>query len=176
MDTLVLSAHWEPMYRISWRSAYMKLVTEKAEVLEYYADRTIGWIGGKLPMPSVIRFVGAVRKRYIVSNPDFNRKNVWLRDGGTCAYCTKKVGRHSFTYDHVVPRSRGGQTTWENIVVSCAPCNERKRDRTPKEAGMKLHARPRRPDTLPRHRSESLQQWVYDSGLPEAWANYLPIK
>lgn len=171
MDTLVLSSQWEPMYKLPWRKVLEKLWAEKMEVLEYYTDRFIGVATGKLPMPSVVRFVGNVRKRYIVRGPQFKRHNVWLRDGKRCAYCGCKVGRHSFTYDHVMPASRGGKTVWENIVASCEPCNSYKGNRTPKEAGMKMRVRPHKPDTLPGHRHHIPIKWA--EGLPQAWRDYL---
>jgi 5-methylcytosine-specific restriction endonuclease McrA len=75
----------------------------------------------------------------------FNRHNIWLRDGGICQYCATEVTTKDFTFDHVVPRSRDGETTWENIVCACQPCNTFKANRTPKEAKMTLLTEPRKP-------------------------------
>lgn len=75
----------------------------------------------------------------------FSRQNVYLRDGFTCQYCARTLPRHQLNLDHVVPRSQGGRTTWENVVCSCVRCNLSKGGRTPKQAGLKLLQEPRRP-------------------------------
>lgn len=74
--------------------------------------------------------------------PLINRHAIYERDGGKCAYCQKSLDRRDATMDHVLPRSRGGQTEWLNIVLSCTECNTRKGDRTPTEAHMTLHSKP----------------------------------
>jgi 5-methylcytosine-specific restriction endonuclease McrA len=79
----------------------------------------------------------------------FSRFNIFARDGNTCQYCHKKLPRTELNLDHVIPRSRGGMSTWENIVCSCHHCNRRKGGRTPDEAGMHLFRRPRRPEWTP---------------------------
>lgn len=75
----------------------------------------------------------------------FSRQNVYLRDGFTCQYCDKKLARHLLNLDHVVPKSQGGRTTWENVVCSCVKCNLSKGGRTPQQAGMRLLRVPKRP-------------------------------
>ena len=79
----------------------------------------------------------------------FTRHNVFERDKNTCQYCAKTLDRSDLNLDHVMPRDRGGQTTWENIVCSCIPCNTRKGNRLPHEAGMKLVCKPKRPKWRP---------------------------
>jgi 5-methylcytosine-specific restriction endonuclease McrA len=86
----------------------------------------------------------------------FSRYNIYARDNNTCQYCNRHFDRTSLNLDHVVPRSKGGRTTWENVVCSCIPCNLRKGCRTPEEAGMKVVKTPARPRwsplfRLPRH-------------------------
>ena len=75
----------------------------------------------------------------------FSRQNIYLRDDFTCQYCGKTFPRKNLNLDHVMPKSQGGRTTWENIVCSCIPCNMRKAGRTPAEAGMKLLSKPVKP-------------------------------
>lgn len=75
----------------------------------------------------------------------FNRRNIFLRDGHSCQYCGKRPPRDELTIDHVVPRSRGGRSTWENVVVACVSCNSRKGSRLSSECGMHPRVRPRRP-------------------------------
>lgn len=79
----------------------------------------------------------------------FNRRNIFLRDENCCQYCGRKFGSHKLSLDHVLPRSRGGATTWDNIVCACLDCNVRKGGRTPQEAGMRLAQPPRKPKHNP---------------------------
>ena len=96
----------------------------------------------------------------------FSRKNLFKRDRYTCQYCGAQPGPELLTIEHVLPRSKGGVSTWENCVLACVPCNKRKADRTPEQAGMKLRTAPRKPSwkTLaqvpPRERRESWEQFL----------------
>ncbi len=76
----------------------------------------------------------------------FSRQNIFMRDGFTCQYCAKKLPRERLNLDHVIPRSQGGKTTWENVVCCCLPCNLAKAARTPKQAGIQLLAAPYKPE------------------------------
>lgn len=109
-----------------------------AEVHEAVPDRLIG----EYPVPRVLRLVSFVVTKWRYSKgPAWSRSGVLTRDKHRCAYC------HTIatTIDHVTPRSRGGRNTWTNTVAACAPCNQRKRDRTPIEAGMDLRCKPYAP-------------------------------
>jgi 5-methylcytosine-specific restriction endonuclease McrA len=137
-DVLVLNSDMQPLHRVSLRHAVRMLVREVAELHDYEPDRIIGvW-----PMPTVVRLV-----RYVVTKwrlgrgPAWSRRGVLARDGHRCGYCGK-AGR---TVDHIVPRCQGGQNTWANTVAACDRCNQRKADRTPKQAGMVLHITPYAP-------------------------------
>ncbi len=101
----------------------------------------------KIAIPSVARLVRPVshRKRGV----KFSRDNVFTRDGFRCQYCRVRFQRELLNYDHVLPRDAGGKTIWENIVTSCYPCNGRKANRTPEQAGMMLLRRPTKPKWLP---------------------------
>jgi 5-methylcytosine-specific restriction endonuclease McrA len=94
----------------------------------------------------------------------FTRLNIYLRDKGTCQYCGKKFPKAELSLDHVIPRAYGGKSTWENIVCSCATCNHIKGGRTPREAGMKLLNKPKKPNWTPFYRIslQDLQrkEWV----------------
>ena len=147
METLVLNVSYEPVARVSWQRAITLLWERKVEVVEEYEDYRVRSVTFELKMPSVIRFLRAVRGRKRAIK--FSRENVYARDKGRCQYCRTAVPRHEFTYDHVIPRRQSGQTRWENVVVCCTPCNQRKGGRTPEDAGMKLVAQPVRPRTLP---------------------------
>lgn len=80
----------------------------------------------------------------------FSRRNIFERDRNTCQYCGKRVSKCDLTLDHVVPRSRGGRDSWENLVLACVPCNVRKGNRTPEEAHMPLIRKPSKPSWLPK--------------------------
>ena len=168
MDTLVLSTAYEPMGRVSWKDAMSMWVSGRVEIVEEYMDRFIGIIGGVLPMPAIVRFMGHVRKRYR-HKVKFSRGNVYLRDQGRCQYCSRLVSKDKATYDHVTPRAQGGTTKWANIVIACYACNQRKADRTPAQAGMTLHRRPVRPRSLPGVSSEI----TYQPEMPDVWKIYL---
>ncbi|MBI2681397.1 MAG: HNH endonuclease [Candidatus Solibacter usitatus] len=95
----------------------------------------------EIPVPSVIRLCRY--RRVPRQNRSASRKGVLLRDGNTCQYCRRKLAAQELTLDHVVPRSRSGSATWENLVACCLACNNRKGNRTPQEAGMVLMKTPR---------------------------------
>ena len=168
MDTLVLSNDYRPLCRVPWQRAMMDFIGGRVEILEKYEDRVVRTVRSVFPMPSVVRFIKAVRgvfKRRV----KFNRANVWTRDRGLCQYCGRKVSKTEFTYDHVIPQARGGKTTWENIVVACVPCNQRKQDKTPEQAGMRLISKPVMPKSLPVADISKL----WGDNIPQSWKDYL---
>ncbi|MPZ26858.1 MAG: HNH endonuclease [Micromonosporaceae bacterium] len=135
---LVLNADLGPLHRVSFRHAIRMLVRQVAVVHEAEPDRIVGvW-----PMPKVLRLVQyVVTKWRYTAGPAWSRPGVVTRDGGRCGYCTDRAT----TVDHILPRSRGGRNTWKNTVAACGPCNQRKGDRTPAEAGMVLRVKPTAP-------------------------------
>lgn len=168
METLVLSASYEPVARVSWQRAILLVFTEKVEVVEEYEDKTIRSVSFELQMPSVVRFLRTQRWRG--KGIRFSRENVYARDRGLCQYCARKVTREESTYDHVVPRAQRGVTSWENIVIACVRCNQRKGGRTPEQAGMKLLSVPVKPKSLPGGVRVSLQ---WNKGMPAQWRAWL---
>jgi 5-methylcytosine-specific restriction endonuclease McrA len=168
METLVLTASYEPVARVSWKRAVTLLFDGKVEVIEEYEDRFVRSITLEIKMPSVIRFLRAVRARK--QTPKFSRENVYARDGGRCQYCAKKVMRQEATYDHVVPRALGGKTTWENVVICCVPCNQKKGARLAAEVGMRLRTMPRRPKKLP---DAWRMTFTFGKGMPHSWKSWL---
>lgn len=168
METLVLSPGYEPIGKITWQRAVTLLFDGKVEVVDEYEDKLIRSVTFEIRMPAVIRFFRAIKgkKRAI----KFSRENVYLRDRGTCQYCRVKVPRTDFTYDHVIPKAQGGQTTWENVVVSCTPCNQTKAGRTPEQAKMPLLNKPAKPGKLP----EAIRMtFMWQKGMPDAWKQWL---
>ncbi len=138
MDVLVLNADLGPLHRVSLRHAVRMLVRRVAEVHEAQPDRLIGIY----PVPRAVRLITYVVTRWRHSRgPGWSRRGVLVRDHNHCAYC----GGSASTIDHVLPRSRGGRNTWLNTVAACARCNQRKGDRTPSEARMRLRVKPMAP-------------------------------
>ncbi|HMO57751.1 MAG TPA: HNH endonuclease [Roseiflexaceae bacterium] len=140
---LVLNASYEPLQLISIRRAVVLLLQDKAELVEAAAQR-LRASGISFEVPLVIRLVRYIRIPRRLRLP-CSRRGVFARDRETCMYCGSQPGRGSLTVDHVLPRSRGGLTTWDNVVAACRECNHRKGGRTPEEAMMTLLTVPRQP-------------------------------
>ncbi|WP_028051208.1 HNH endonuclease [Cellulomonas sp. URHD0024] len=140
---LVLNAGYEPLQRVSLAHAVRMLHRQVAVVEEAVDGRTFG----PYPLPRVLRLVRYVQMRWRNRRgiPMWSRSGMLERDGHVCAYCGT---RGATTVDHVLPRSRGGASSWLNTVAACLDCNHRKRDRTPQEAGMGLRFEPH----VPTHR------------------------
>ena len=139
---VLLNADYSFLNLINWKRAMCLIAKDKVKILSYSDAIVRSGQGYSLQIPSVMRLVKLVKTLYKIKTP-FNKKNVITRDGSQCAYCGKK--KQSLTIDHIIPRSRGGDTSFENCVASCKSCNYKKGNRTPKEAGMKLYARPYHP-------------------------------
>jgi 5-methylcytosine-specific restriction endonuclease McrA len=166
VDVLVLSSTYEPINRVSWQRAFVLIANGLVEVLDEYSDWVIRSAKQAFNVPAVIRFLkGKVGWRRGVR---FSRENVYARDKGQCAYCGTKVSKSEYTYDHVTPKSRGGKTRWENIVVCCLDCNQNKGNRTPEQAGMKLRVKPEKPKSLP-----GGNKLLLPNKIPEQWKAYL---
>lgn len=141
---LVLNASYEPLQLISVRRAIVLLLQEKAELVEAAEQRLRASGGFSLDRPLVIRLVRYIKIPRRLRLP-CSRRGVLARDRDTCQYCGDQPGRLNLTIDHVVPRSQGGQTVWENVVTACRSCNHKKGGRTPEEAHMTLRIKPRQP-------------------------------
>ena len=149
MGCLALNASFEPLTIIPARRAIRLVLDQKAEILEADPTRAFRSPQTEFPFPTVIRLV-----RFIHVPRRFRRQvtNTFLfaRDDYTCQYCGRHraqlKGRQFLTRDHIVPLSRGGDNSWKNLVASCSPCNNRKGDRLPREAGMRLLTEPREPN------------------------------
>ncbi|MCX8050874.1 MAG: HNH endonuclease [Chlorobi bacterium] len=141
---LVLNQSYEPISICSVRKACLLLLLKKAELVEARDGYVIRSVRNTYPFPSVIRLQSYIRVPYKKVEP--SRRNILRRDGYACQYCGTRSA--TLTIDHVVPRSRGGGDTWENLVTACVPCNNRKGNRTPEEAGMRLRSVPRKPNHI----------------------------
>jgi 5-methylcytosine-specific restriction endonuclease McrA len=121
---LFLDIDYRPLRIEHWQRAIADWVLGKVEIVEYSRDRTIKGVGRELPMPAVVRLLRRFRRDRLRIR--FSRLNVYARDRFSCAYCGLRFASEDLTFDHVLPRSRGGKTTWENIVAACIPCNGEK--------------------------------------------------
>ena len=144
---LFLDSDWQPLRVEPWTRAVTDLFLGKIEVIEYSRDRTIKCVDREYPMPAVVRVLRRFRRDRVVIK--FSRINIYTRDRFTCQYCAARFLAEDLTFDHVVPRSAGGRTAWDNIVTACVPCNSSKANRTTREAGMTLLRRPAKPRFLP---------------------------
>ena len=165
---LVLNYSFEPLQFCNARKALIMVLSGRAEQVECdgYQVKSPSSI---FPLPTVIRVLKMVKRR-ARKNISFSKKNILRRDNFTCQYCGNK--EQLLTVDHIVPKSRGGSTTWSNVVVACKPCNLKKGNQTAIEAGMKLFKKPSKPD-----------YYLYPLTVPSApqshlnsWLKYLPSK
>jgi len=159
---LILNQNYEPLSVCNVKKAIILLFLGKAELIEAHDGKVLHSVSMTMPFPSVVRlsiFIRLPFKKIILS-----RKNILRRDNHRCQYCGR--GDVPLTVDHVVPRSHGGEDTWENLVTACVSCNNRKGDRAPEEARMPLLRRTMRPNhvTFIRH---------FVGTLDDRWRPYL---
>ena len=130
-------------------------------------DDSLGTVSFRMKIPRVILL--GVFDRLPKKEVKFTRHNIFERDANTCQYCGLVLDRKDLNLDHVVPRDRGGPTQWDNIVCSCIPCNTRKANRTPAEAGMRLIRKPKRPKWRP------FVQVNLGAPIHESWRHFLDL-
>jgi 5-methylcytosine-specific restriction endonuclease McrA len=161
---LVLNASCEPINVCTVRRATVLLLKERAEILEH-GRWSLHAESVTIPRPVVIRLVTYVNIPRDAHSRKITRRAIFARDRWTCQYCGRERGK--LTIDHVIPRCKGGSSSWDNIVTSCAPCNRRKGDRLPRQAAMHPRRRPKVPNpTIFIH--------VSTNAIPPVWEQYLP--
>ena len=162
---LVLNQNYEPLNVCNVRRAIVLVIDGKAEILEAH-DVTVATASRRFPSPSVIRLV------YLIRRPrprvKLTRREVFIRDGYTCQYCGRQQG--DLTIDHVIPRSRGGQHTWDNLVSACKTCNHRKGGKSLGEARMQLKSQPKEPSAGIYYTIERR----LDTAINTGWEKFLP--
>lgn len=142
---LLMNADYSPLGMISWQKAIKLQCKGKVEVIKYTEiilnnfEKTV-----KMFIPAVIRLIKYIRMIYGKKVP-FNKHNLLIRDGYVCAYCGIHLGKHNASIDHIVPRSSGGLSTFDNTVAACIPCNNKKDNRSCKQANMYPRVKPRTP-------------------------------
>jgi 5-methylcytosine-specific restriction endonuclease McrA len=167
-DCLVLDSNWMPQSFCSWNTAIKLWYEGRATIIkEDEGGKVLRSPSLTMGIPRIIVVKNAWKKRRRTSVP-CTRRNLLVRDHATCQYCGKVVTTQEFQVEHVVPRCQGGKTVWENVVVSCQPCNSRKDGRTPEQARMPLINRPYVPKvTDPRFNFK-----LHIKKLRPEWADY----
>jgi 5-methylcytosine-specific restriction endonuclease McrA len=184
---LVLNADYSLIEVITWQRAVTMILLEKVRLVEHYSGRVLRATSMSMPFPAVVVWTRYVRAHRRVR---FSRRHVLARDRHTCQYCGARPRRAGgapaldrLTLDHVVPRQQATEgrvllpwsgarvrvTSWQNVLTACRPCNGRKANRTPSQAGMAMLSRPRAPGPVE-------LAWLTLTGevVPEEWRNYLP--
>ena len=168
---LVLNADFRPLSYFplslwSWQDTVKAVFLDRVNILSEY-DRVVHAASFEMRLPSVISL-----KSYVAPArfPAFTRFNVFLRDSFTCQYCLDKKPTPELTFDHVVPRSKGGTTAWENVVTACGSCNTLKGNRLPSRSGMRPHRMPWRPTSFDLQENGRAFPPNY---LHESWRDYL---
>jgi 5-methylcytosine-specific restriction endonuclease McrA len=142
-NVLILNQDYQPLSVCNVRRSLLLLFLEKAEMLHNRPDYKIRTVSSEFDFPSVIRLRKYTRIPF--KNIVLTRKNVMRRDGNRCQYCGSSS---DLTIDHVIPKSRNGKDTWDNLVTACNKCNHKKGNKTPSEAGMNLKKEPYRPNHI----------------------------
>lgn len=139
MDVLLLNYSFEPLKIISWNKALTLFFRRKADVIEEYANRVIRSSAHEFQMPSVIRL-----NRYVhvqkYSKLRLSKENIFFRDSYVCAYCKRHFKKKDLTLDHIVPLSRGGVKSWENLITACKKCNNTKGNQIPIDSSVSSKA------------------------------------
>jgi len=141
---LILNQNYEPLSVCTVKRAVVMIFLDRAEMIETLDGYKLHSVSMSISVPSVVRLATYIKvpdKRIMLS-----RKNIIKRDGGRCQYCGRKSDH--MTVDHVIPKIQGGKDTWENLVAACKSCNNRKGQRMPEQAGLKLLSKPRRPNHI----------------------------
>lgn len=171
---LVLNIGFLPTGIITWQDAVTLWYKNKAEFISVYGEK-IHSPKLEIDKPCIIRLTQKVKfnKSVKISIP-LTRRNIWERDDGVCQYCGNKLLLKKMTFDHVTPKAQGGRHTWANVVCCCFRCNNKKDNRTPIEAGMKLLKKPIVPRALRTLHENIIYKMKSITDVPhKSWENYL---
>lgn len=147
-SVLVLSTGYEPMFKTNWKRALTAVLGGRAEIIETHETLNIGTVNGKIPFPTVVRFINGVflaKIKKINRVPKLTKRNIWSRDMGECQYCAARIDLKEATIDHVMPKSRGGQNCWENVALACVSCNQLKGSTLLEHACVSIRRKPKKP-------------------------------
>lgn len=185
-QTLVLNRNWQPVGVASVARTLTLVAADRAKIVDPQSFQQYTWadwarlipqddepyvqsVAFRIRVPEVITLTAYDRVPTTVVA--FSRRNIYKRDRLTCQYCGDRPGSEELTLDHVLPRSRGGATTWENCVLACVECNRRKANRTPAEAHMPLRKVPVRPTWKPIYARHDVKIESWSKFLSEAYWN-----
>lgn len=144
-DCLVLDNNWKPVSVMSWMDIMTLHAKDRVWVVESDPERVLRSPSFEINMPVVVQLKNKFARKQRREVP-FSRRNVAVRDRSACQYCGVVLETHEYTFDHVVPRSRGGKSSWKNLVLCCEPCNKRKSDHMPEDVNMWPRTDPKKPD------------------------------
>lgn len=184
--TLVLNRSWQPVHVATVARALVMLWNESARVVDPDDFRLYSWsdwaqlapkdgepfirtVSFRLRVPEVLTLTHYDRFRQSVVT--FSRRNLFKRDHSSCQYCGARPGSSELTIDHILPRSQGGTSSWENCALACVSCNARKANRTPEQAGMKLRKKPVRPEWKPLYSHMNIRVESWSKFLSDAYWN-----
>lgn len=162
-NVLLLNQSYEPLLIINWKRAVLLSILNKAEVVKEY-NSVIRSKSFSMKLPSVIRLTKKYYKPKF-QKIRFNKKNVLIRDNFKCQYCGKVLEENNFTCDHIIPKCKGGKSSWTNIVSCCSLCNSVKADKKLEDAGMKLINNPTCPNV-------SMFFYLKEKDIPEDWKEF----
>lgn len=182
--TLVLNRNWQPVGVAPVRRSLTLLWNDAAHVIDPEDYRLYSWadwsrlrprdgepylqaVTFRLRVPEVLTLLRYDRNG--LASVTFSRRNIFKRDHWSCQYCGVQPGSEELTIDHVIPRSHGGPSTWDNCVLACVPCNARKANRTPEQAGMRLRRHPSRPSWRPLYAEPEVPIRSWSRFLSEAY-------
>ncbi len=184
--TLVLNRNWQPVGVATVARSLILVYSDNARIVDPHDYRLYTWadwselrpgegesfvqtLRYKLRVPEVVTLVRY--DRVPANSVTFSRRNIFKRDRYTCQYCGVQPGSEELTIDHVLPRSRGGPSSWDNCVLACVACNKRKADRTPEEARLRLAHPPVRPQWRPYYAEQATRIASWSKFLSEAYWN-----
>lgn len=173
-QVLVLDRNYNPVDIFPFTKAIRKVMSERAEALEFYVDDEIGYTwNSAMKCPAVIRLLYFVQKSRRFSRfQKLTRQNILVRDNHQCQYCDNKLTMKTLSWDHVVPRDKGGLTTWTNLVACCVKCNVKKGNKLLHECGMHLKRKPTKP-TLVQGQIHNTMLGNLKKLPSESWKNYI---
>ncbi|MEO0895554.1 MAG: HNH endonuclease [Bacteroidota bacterium] len=160
-QVLVLNQDYQAISLVDFQRAFILVLLKKADTVETYTDQKIRTVKAEFDFPSVIRLTSYVNLPYKKIN--LTRHNIFRRDGNRCVYCGS---RERLTLDHVIPRAKGGRTTWNNLVTACYKCNSKKGDLDLQDSGLELKTQPYRPSFI-----MFLSQ--FSGKIDQSWKPYL---
>jgi 5-methylcytosine-specific restriction endonuclease McrA len=162
LQTLLLNSTYESISFISDKKVFKLIAKDKVEVLAYWKDK-ITWGSGSSCYPAIIRLKHHVR--WIPKKARFNRPGVFKRDQNVCQYCGEFLTANKLTVDHVIPKAQGGINSWKNCVCACFECNNKKSNKTPEQAKMKLLNKPVVPELNIRNEYRAITTKHHEWGI-----------